>query len=116
MTVLSKSGAAVAGVLAIVVGGGCASSWPAPREQTRADAITADRVYAALNADPVYYYRHVDVRVDGGVTYLSGYIWSADALYEAKRVAAAVPGVTRVVNQTELERNGDRGGGHSGSG
>jgi osmotically-inducible protein OsmY len=47
---------------------------------------------------------------------LSGYIWDTDALYKAQRIAAAVPGVTRVVDQMELERAGTRGGGHSGTG
>ena len=40
-------------------------------EQANADEATADRVYAALNADPLYYYRHVDVRVDDGVAQLN---------------------------------------------
>jgi osmotically-inducible protein OsmY len=49
----------------------------------------------------------IDVRVDGGVADLSGYVWSADALYQARQIAAAVPGVTRVVtDRLDLERNG----------
>ena len=38
------------------------------------------------------------------------------ALYRAKQIAAGVLGVKRVVNEMELERGGNRGGGHSGSG
>jgi osmotically-inducible protein OsmY len=95
----------------------CATSAPKSAEQADADEATAQRIYAALNADPTYYYRHVDVHVDGGVAVLGGYIWSTPALYRAKQITAAVPGVTRVVNEMELERQGTRGGGgHSGVG
>ena len=36
------------------------------------DEILANAVYSQLNADPIYYFRHVDVRVDSGVADLSG--------------------------------------------
>ena len=94
----------------------CSISPPRPPEMAAADEATAERVYAALNADPIYFFRHVDVRVDRGVTQLSGYVWDVDAIYRARRIAAGVPGVTRVLDQMELEREGLRGGGHSGSG
>jgi hypothetical protein len=75
------------------------------------DEGLANYIYAQLNANPVYYYRHVDVRVDNGVATLSGYVWDTDALYEARRIAGGVPGVTRVVSgQLELERNGRNSG------
>jgi len=86
---------------------------PKTPEEARSDEATANRVYSALDANPIYFYRHVDVRVDGGVAYLSGYVWSADAIYAAKRIAASVIGVTRVVNEMELERDSRRGGGSS---
>jgi len=71
------------------------------------DEILADTVYSQLNANPIYYFRHVDVHVDNGVAHLSGYVWSADAIYEARKIAMNVPGVTGVTtNQLELERNG----------
>ena len=71
------------------------------------DEILANTVYSELNADPIYYFRHVDVRVDNGVAHLSGYVWSTDAIYRARRVAGNVPGITGVMtNQLELERNG----------
>jgi osmotically-inducible protein OsmY len=106
---------AILGVTAVLISA-CSTLPPKTPEQANADEATADRVYAALNADPLYYYRHVDVRVDGGVAHLSGYIWDTDALYRAKQIAATVSGVKRVVNQMELEREGSRGGGHTGSG
>jgi osmotically-inducible protein OsmY len=86
----------------------CAST-PAPRPPhlNVADTLLAGRVYAALDDDPIYFYRHVDVVADDGVVRLSGYVWSADAIYQARRITARVPGVTRVVTSgLELERNG----------
>jgi osmotically-inducible protein OsmY len=71
------------------------------------DEILASTVYSALNADPIYYFRHVDVTVDDGVAHLSGYVWSADAIYQARKIAMTVPGVTGVrTSQLQLERNG----------
>jgi len=75
--------------------------------QGATDEILANTVYSELNADPTYYFRHVDVRVDNGVAHLSGYVWSTDAIYRARKIASSVPGVTGVMtNQLELERNG----------
>lgn len=70
------------------------------------DAVTAQQVYDALNKDPVHYFRHVHVHARNGVVTLRGYVWSTEALYRAEKIASGVPGVTRVVNQMELERNG----------
>jgi BON domain len=94
----------------------CALSPPRSPEEIAADETTAERVSAALNANPVFFYGHVDVRVDRGVAHLSGYVWDTDALYQAKKIAAGVPGVIDVVDEMELEREGERDGGHSGSG
>jgi osmotically-inducible protein OsmY len=74
--------------------------------QRQLDREMADSVQAALNADKLLYSRHIIVRADSGVVNLSGYVWSRDDLDEAKRIASAVPGVTNVVNDMELERNG----------
>ena len=95
----------------------CASAPPSPAVPSAAesmrselgatDEVLANTVYSELNADPTYYFRHVDVRVDNGVAHLSGYVWSADAIYQARKIARNVPGVTGVsTNQLELERNG----------
>jgi len=99
------------------VGVACSSA-PPPRspERERADAATAERVYAALDANPIYYFRDVEVSVDYGVAELSGYVWTTDALYAAKRIARRVPGVTGIQNTMELERQGNRGGGDGGGG
>jgi osmotically-inducible protein OsmY len=94
----------------------CATAPPAPpptvaqsarSEQGATDEVLANTVYSELNADPIYYFRHVDVRVDNGVAHLSGYVWSTDAIYQARKIASNVPGVTGVMtNQLQLERNG----------
>jgi osmotically-inducible protein OsmY len=91
--------------------GACASAPPKSPEQERADAATAERVYAALDQNPIYYLRDVDVSVDNGVAELSGYVWTTDALYRAKEIAGRVSGVTAVRNKMQLEREGNRGGG-----
>lgn len=95
----------------------CSSAPPRPSVPTAADAVRyelgvtddvlANTVYSELNADPMYYFRHVNVRVDNGVAHLSGYVWSTDAIYQARKIAMKVPGITGVsTNQLELERNG----------
>ena len=99
----------------------CASAPPTPTvppaaqsmrsELGATDEILANTVYSELNADPIYYFRHVDVQVDNGVAHLSGFVWSADAIYQARKIALKVPGVTGVsTNHLELERNGRSGG------
>jgi hypothetical protein len=92
---------------------GCSSAPPRSLEQERADAATAERIYAALDANPIYYFRDVEVSVDRGVALLSGYVWTTYALYGAREVAGRVPGVSAVRSELELERQGNRGGGDS---
>lgn len=76
-------------------------------EQGVTDQVLANAVYSALDQDPMYFFRHVDVQVDQGVAQLSGYVWSTDAIYRARTIATRVPGVTGVVtNQLELQRGG----------
>jgi osmotically-inducible protein OsmY len=89
----------------------CASSPPKSAEQEQADAGATERVLAALEANPIYYFRDVEVSVDYGVARLSGYVWTTDALYRAQQITRGVPGIIRVRNGMELERQGNRGGG-----
>jgi osmotically-inducible protein OsmY len=93
---------------------GCAAGPARSPAQEAADAVAAGRVYAALDANRIYYFRDVDVSVSNGVARLSGYVWSADALYCAEKVARGVPGVTRVADEMQLERAMARGGGDGG--
>lgn len=99
--------AAITAALAVA----CSSSPPKSPEQERADAATAARVAAALDANPIYYLRDVEVTVDNGVALLTGYVWTTDALYHAQQIARGVPGVSGVRSELELERQGNRGGG-----
>jgi len=73
--------------------------------------LLANAIYSKLNSDPTYYFRHVDVSVDRGIARLSGYVWSTDAIYGARRIAQSVPGITMVLTtELELERNGRSNG------
>jgi osmotically-inducible protein OsmY len=108
---LGRKGATHALLTSAALLAACASSPPKSPEQERADAATAERVYAALEANPIYYLRDVEVDVDYGMARLSGYVWTTDALYAAQNIARRVPGVTGVKDTMELERQGNRGGG-----
>ncbi len=98
--------AALAGGIAVGVVA-CAAGPGKSEAQQQADRETAGRVQAALDADKQLYARHIIVRADNGVVHLSGYVWDPPELVEAKRVAALVPGVSQVVSELELQRNGN---------
>ncbi|HLY53270.1 MAG TPA: BON domain-containing protein [Steroidobacteraceae bacterium] len=85
----------------------CASG-PKTDAQLQADKETAARVETALNADKALYARHITVRADNGVVRLSGYVWEAADLQLAMAIAEGVPGVSRVISDLELNRNGDQ--------
>jgi osmotically-inducible protein OsmY len=104
----------LAGLSMVLFTASCASTPPKSVAQIQADHALADKVESLLNADPLYYFRHVDVQADDGKVSLSGYVWSNDSIMQAKRVASRVPGVTSVSDQLELERNGSNAGGSSG--
>jgi osmotically-inducible protein OsmY len=108
---LERKGSAYAVLASAAVMVACASSPPKSPEQERADAATAERILGALDGNPIYYFRDVEVSVDYGVAHLSGYVWTTDALYAAQDIARRVPGVTGVQDALELERQGNRGGG-----
>jgi osmotically-inducible protein OsmY len=96
---------------AAILAAACVTGPPRSPAQTAGDRAVADSVYAALDADPTYFYRHVDVRVEDGVADLSGYVWSTEAIYRARQVARQVSGVRRVVtSHLELEREGHANG------
>ena len=86
--------------------GACAMGPQKSDAQKKADDAMADRVTQALAADEELYSRHITVRADDGVVRLTGFVWDPPDLVEAVRIAEAVPGVTRVDNAIELQRNG----------
>ena len=73
---------------------------PAKDAAAPTDEALTKAVHAALDADPNYYYRHVEVRVEKGVAKLSGYVDSGAAISRARKVAGKVPGITRVVTNS----------------
>lgn len=104
--VVCRLGCAGAAAAVLCTGYGCAAGPAKSDAQRQADREIAQSVQAALNADKQLYARHIFVRADNGVVHLSGFVWETPELFEAKRVAEQVPGVARVVNDLELDRNG----------
>jgi osmotically-inducible protein OsmY len=97
------------GILATAVAAGsigCSMMSHRTPAQREADREIAADVSSALNANPHIYARHIDVRAENGVVHLGGYVWSDRDLYEAKQIAAGVPGVKGVVDDMQLERGG----------
>ncbi len=88
----------VLGAVALLLAAGCAQLPERSSEQASADAATAARVYAALKADPLHFYPALEVRVDGGVAYLTGLAFDGPDRDAATWLARGVPGVTAVTN------------------
>jgi hypothetical protein len=84
----------------------CASGPPKTDEQRAADKATAARVEAALGADRRLYAKHIIVHADNGTVWLTGYVWDRPDYDQATFIAQNVPGVTRVVNDLEMQQNG----------
>ncbi len=92
---------------AVVLGvNACATGPPKSAAQRQIDKETAERVEAALHADKDLYANHITVSADRGVVHLSGYVWEPPDLLEAERIASLQEGVTGVVDDLELQRNG----------
>lgn len=85
----------------------CASGPPKTAAQRQADRETAERVEAALNSDKGLYGKHITVQADNGVVHLTGYVWETSDFQTATIIAEGVEGVTAVVNNLELNRNGN---------
>jgi osmotically-inducible protein OsmY len=101
------AGVAVAVLCSIAA---CASGPPKTDSQAQADKAMAEQVEAALNADRSLFAKHITAHADNGVVRLTGYVWEAGDFEEATFIASAVPGVTKVVNDLELNRNGNDNG------
>ena len=94
--------------VAVLCGLAACASGPAKTDtQAQADKVMAERVEAALNADRSLFAKHITAHADNGVVRLTGYIWEASDFEEANYIASNVPGVTKVVNDLELNRNGN---------
>jgi osmotically-inducible protein OsmY len=88
---------------------GCVSAVPRSEPERAADAALVASVEATLNSDPRIYARHVEVRADGSVIHLAGFLWTTEDLLIARNDAASVPGVASVIEQIELMRGGMNG-------
>jgi len=104
---VSYAGVAVAVLCGLAA---CASGPPKTTSQEEADRVMAERVEAALNADKALFAKHITAHADNGVVRLTGYVWEPTDFDEANYVASNVPGVTKVVNDLELNRNGNDNG------
>ena len=104
---VSYAGVAVAVLCGVAA---CATGPSETDAQAQADKVMAERVEAALNADKSLFAKHIEAHADGGVVRLTGYVWEANDFEEATYIASNVPGVTKVVNDLELNRNGNDNG------
>jgi osmotically-inducible protein OsmY len=93
--------------VAVLCGVAACASGPAKTDAQRAaDKETTERVEAALGADRRLYARHINVHVDNGVVWLTGYVWDRPDYDQATLITQNVPGVARVVNDLEFQQNG----------
>ena len=104
---VSYAGVAVAVLCGVAA---CATGPSETDAQAQADKVMAERVEAALNADRSLFAKHITAHADNGVVRLTGYVWEATDFDEAVFIAQGVPGVTQVVNDLELNRNGNDNG------
>jgi osmotically-inducible protein OsmY len=94
-----------AAVAAVVICASVACMGPRKTEADRqADKELSDRVLATLNSDQMLYARHINVRADGPVVTLDGYIWTPEEMQAAVQDANQVPGVAKVVNRMQIDR------------
>jgi len=89
--------------LAVVWGAiACSTTDRRTEEERAADQALTQQVRDALRADQNLYDAQIEVKVRGGVVWLTGFVTSANDARAARRVSAAVPGVRRVVDQIDL--------------
>src|SRR5579863_7794342 len=98
--------AGCAGLAMLVLCGVLACATPRTEAQRQLDKETAERVQSALDSDRLLYAKHIVVRADSGVVRLTGFVWDPPDLDEARRDAEGVEGVSKVVNDLELQLNG----------
>ena len=98
------SGAAVV----VLCGAAACASGPLKTDaHKQADKETAERVETALSSDKALYAKHIFVHADNGVVLLSSNVWEPSDFQLAIAIAENVPGVTQVVSDLELNRNGN---------
>lgn len=97
--------------MAVLCGLAACATGPARTDaQVQADKSLSEQVEAALNADRSLFAKHITAYASNGTVRLTGYVWETADFEEAAYVAGNVPGVTHVVNDLELNRNGNDNG------
>jgi osmotically-inducible protein OsmY len=104
--VIDRAARAVVVLVAACLLAACVSGPPKTEAQKQADQALAERVQTALTSDKVFYGRLITVRADDGVVSLTGYVWDPPDITTARIIAEGVDGVTGVINNLELQRNG----------
>jgi osmotically-inducible protein OsmY len=99
---IAKRVAAV-GSASMILGLACSSAPPESPQQAQTDEATARRVYAALQSDRLHLYIGLEVVVRDGVAYISALTFDPTVRDAATQIAREVPGVTRVVNEIDVE-------------
>ena len=86
--------------------GGIAACMSTPKtaEQRADDRSLVEQVQAQFASDPTLFSRHITVRADNGVVTLGGYAWTPEELTAAADDAQRASGVTKVVNNIEVDR------------
>jgi len=79
-----------------------------PDAAALSDGKIAERVKAALHADPYFYDQHVTVSVEQGVVVLRGFVFSSWDLRDALRIAGKAAGDRRVVDNLSIKQGGRR--------
>ena len=88
----------------------CLVSCGTPPVRTPAEIEANNHLEAAVRAEldkaPYIYTRHVNINADGGVVRLSGIVTGDYEMIETLRITRNVPGVTKVLNEIEIDRDG----------
>ncbi len=81
---------------------------PPARTQAQIDANhhLQDEIRMRLNKAPRIYVPHINISADDGVVKFSGIVTDEYEMNETLRIARKVPGVTKVINEMEIDRDG----------
>jgi osmotically-inducible protein OsmY len=87
--------------------GGCASRVQRPAtvatQISAADEQLADKVQAALHADPYLYDKHIDVSIEFGNVVLRGFVSNSWDLVDANKIAIKAAGGRHVVDYLSIK-------------
>lgn len=86
------------------------ASAPAVAQQAPAgsNADLATRVKTALNADPSFYAKHVNVSIEKGDVVLNGFVQNSREMLDAVDIATKAADGRKVVNNLSIKKTSDR--------